>query len=223
VDGARVQGRKLASFGLRGEIERHGHLLSEEAGSDTMLAGESALMSLPGTDAAQWSAAIVDANEHPVGVLLASGGVSPAVRWLPLKQPGARWSTVADQLRRVLDTTVSAPRDARAVHGRVRMVPLDGGGLLFVQPLYSWRSDGATLLAIAATTDTVVTAAHTLADALGSHGAPSDATSPISPADFRAQADLLYARMSDAMKRGDWVAFGHAYDALGALLNRAKK
>jgi uncharacterized membrane protein (UPF0182 family) len=223
VDGARVQGRKLASFGLRGEIERHGHLLPEEAGSDTMLAGESALMSLPGTDATQWSAAVLDANDHAVGVLLATGGEYPAVRWLPLKQPSARWSTVADQLRRVLDTTVSAPRDARAVHGRVRMVPLGGGGLLFVQPLYSWRSDGATLLAIAATTDTVVTAAHTLADALGAHGVPADATSPITPADFRAQADLLYGRMSDAMKRGDWVAFGHAYDALGALLNRARK
>ena len=223
VDGARVQGRKLASFGLRGEIERHGHLLPEEAGSDTMLSGESALMSLPGTDATQWSAAVLDANEHAVGVLLATGGFNPAVRWLPLKQPSARWSTVADQLRRVLDTTVSAPRDAKAVHGRVRMVPLGGGGLLFVQPLYSWRSDGATLLAIAATTDTVVTAAHTLADALGSHGAPADATSPITPADFRVQAELLYGRMSEAMKRGDWVAFGHAYDALGALLNRAKK
>jgi hypothetical protein len=25
------------------------------------------------------------------------------------------------------------------------------------------------------------------------------------------------------MRRGDWVAFGRAYDALGALLNRARK
>ena len=223
VDGARVQGRKLASFGLRGEIERHGHLLPEEAGSDTMLSGESALLSLPGTDATQWSAAVLDANEHAVGVLLATGGTDQAVHWLPLKQPSARWSTVADQLRRVLDTTVSAPRDAKAVHGRVRMIPLDGGQLLFVQPLYSWRSDGATLLAVAATTDTVVTAAHTLADALGSHGVPPDATAPIGAAEFRMQAEQLYARMAEAMKRGDWVAFGHAYDALGALLNRARK
>ena len=74
---------------------------------------------------------------------------------------------IADQLRRALDTTVSAPRDASAVHGRVRMVPLEGGQLLFVQPLYAWRTDGATLLGVAATTDTVVTAARTLTDALG--------------------------------------------------------
>jgi hypothetical protein len=222
VDGARVQGRKLASFGLRGEVERHGHLLPEEAGSDTMLSGESALLALPGTNATQWSAAVLDQNEHAVGVLLASGGADPGVHWLPLEQPSPRWSTVADQLRRALDTTVSAPRDARAVHGRVRMVPLAGGQLLFVQPLYGWRADGATLLAIAATTDTVVTAAHSLADALGARGT-TEATSPIAATDFRTAAEQLYARMSDAMRRGDWVAFGRAYDALGALLNRARK
>jgi uncharacterized protein len=223
VDGARVQGRKLASFGLRGEVERHGHLLAEEAGSDTMLSGESALLALPGTEATQWSAAVLDPNEHAVGVLLAGGGADPGVRWIPLRQASARWSTVADQLRRALDTTVSAPRDARAVHGRVRMVPLAGGQLLFVQPLYAWRTDGATLLGVAATTDTVVTAARTLADALGTRGTTTESTAPIAATDFRTAAEQLYARMSDAMRRGDWVAFGHAYDALGALLNRARK
>ena len=40
---------------------------------------------------------------------------------------------------------------------------------------------------------------------------------------FRAAAVQLYDRMLDAMRRGDWVAFGHAYDALGALLNRSRK
>jgi uncharacterized membrane protein (UPF0182 family) len=223
VDGARVQGRKLASFGLRGEVERHGHLLTEEAGSDTVLSGESALLALPGTDATQWSAAVLDQNEHAVGVLLASGGAAPAVHWLPLRQASARWSTVADQLRRALDTTMSTPRDARAVHGRVRMVPLEGGQLLFVQPLYAWRTDGATLLGIAATADTTVTAARTLADALGASGNTTESTAPIAATDFRTAAEQLYARMSDAMRRGDWTAFGRAYDALGALLNRTRK
>ena len=223
VDGARVQGRKLASFGLRGEVERHGHLLTEEAGSDTVLSGESALLALPGTDATQWSAAVLDQNEHAVGVLLASGGTDPAVHWLPLRQASARWSTVADQLRRALDTTMSTPRDARAVHGRVRMVPLEGGQLLFVQPLYAWRTDGATLLGIAATTDTAVTVARTLTDALGASGNTTESTVPIASTDFRTAAEQLYARMSEALRRGDWVAFGRAYDALGALLNRTKK
>jgi uncharacterized membrane protein (UPF0182 family) len=166
---------------------------------------------------------VLDPNEHAVGVLLASGGTDPAVHWLPLEQPSARWSTIAEQLRRALDTTVSAPRDARAVHGRVRMVPLDRGRLLFVQPLYAWRTDGATLLGVAATTDTIVTAARTLSDALGTRGNTTESTAPIASADFRTAAEQLYARMSDAMRRGDWLAFGRAYDALGTLLNRARK
>jgi hypothetical protein len=29
--------------------------------------------------------------------------------------------------------------------------------------------------------------------------------------------------MADAMKQGDWVAFGRAYQALGELLNRQRK
>jgi carbamate kinase len=70
---------------------------------------------------------------------------------------------------------------------------------------------------------TIVTAARTLADALGARGNTTESTAPIASADFRTAAEQLYARMSDAMRRGDWVAFGHAYDALGALLNRARK
>ena len=97
-----------------------------------------------------------------------------------------------------------------------------GGQLLYVQPLYGWRTDGATLLAVAATTDTIVTAAHTLAEALGSHGAPVDPTAPLPPGDFRAAAEQLYEKMADAMRRGDWVAFGRAYDALGALIARSR-
>ena len=101
-------------------------------------------------------------------------------------------------------------------------MPLVDGRLLLVQPLYASRADGATLLAVAATTDTVVTAGRTLAEALGSRGIQSTAP-PVSAADFRAAAEQLYARMADAMRRGDWVAFGHAYDALGELLARPRK
>lgn len=223
IDAARAQGRKLARYGLRGESARRGHLLPEEAGSDTSLATTSALLALPATGATQWSAVVLDPNEHAVGVVLAAGGLSPGVRWLPLARPSARWSTVSDQLRRALDTTVSVPHDAHALHGRVRIVPLANGQLLFVQPLYAWRADGASLLAVAATTDTIVTAGRTLGDALGAHGAATNVATPVSSADFRAATEQLYGRMADAMKQGDWVAFGRAYQALGDLLNRQKK
>ena len=63
----------------------------------------------------------------------------------------------------------------------------------------------------------------TLGDALGASGNTTESTAPIAAADFRTAAEQLYARMSDAMRRGDWTAFGRAYDALGALLNRTRK
>jgi uncharacterized membrane protein (UPF0182 family) len=35
---------------------------------------------------------------------------------------------------------------------------------------------------------------------------------------MRARAAALYGEMRDAMRRGDWTAFGRALDALGATL-----
>jgi hypothetical protein len=45
------------------------------------------------------------------------------------------------------------------------------------------------------------------------------AVSP-TPQDFRARADSLYREMRAALSRGDWTAFGRAFDALGATLRR---
>mgnify|MGYP001385445410 CR=1 FL=1 len=41
---------------------------------------------------------------------------------------------------------------------------------------------------------------------------------PLSPNEFRARVDALYGDMRDAMKRGDWLAFGIAYESLGRVL-----
>jgi hypothetical protein len=38
------------------------------------------------------------------------------------------------------------------------------------------------------------------------------------PRDFRSRADSLYRVMRDALARGDWSAFGRAFDALGGAL-----
>jgi hypothetical protein len=47
-----------------------------------------------------------------------------------------------------------------------------------------------------------------------------DAGEPITDETLRARASRLYDAMRDALQRGDWTAFGEAYDALGALLAR---
>jgi uncharacterized membrane protein (UPF0182 family) len=47
----------------------------------------------------------------------------------------------------------------------------------------------------------------------------SNATEDKALRDFRAQVASLYAAMRSALQRGDWSAFGRAYDALGRLLS----
>jgi uncharacterized membrane protein (UPF0182 family) len=65
--------------------------------------------------------------------------------------------------------------------------------------------------------DTTITTGATLRAALGvTRGAAAD--SAAAPVDFRSRVAELYAHMRDALRRGDWEAFGRAYDALGTLL-----
>jgi len=68
--------------------------------------------------------------------------------------------------------------------------------------------------------DTLVTTGRTLAEALGVAAAPPVDTTPLTPGDFRARVRELYDQMHAALQRGDWVAFGRAYDALGQLLRK---
>lgn len=166
------------------------------------------------------------------GLLVASGGAQSRARWYPVTN-GPRLALVREQLRRSLDSA-SAPgaaggptagREARISFGPLQIVPLRAGDALFAQSAYATRGDGAPTLArvaallhIAAGGD-VVRIGTDVADALGAGGA-ADSRAPdstlLAP---RAQriADL-YAESRRALSRGDWAAFGVAYDALGRLL-----
>jgi uncharacterized membrane protein (UPF0182 family) len=41
---------------------------------------------------------------------------------------------------------------------------------------------------------------------------------PLVAGDLKTSATALYAAMRDALRRGDWAAFGRAFDALGRVL-----
>ena len=66
--------------------------------------------------------------------------------------------------------------------------------------------------------DSVLTG-RSVAQALGASLAGAD-TATLTPAAYRARALALHAQMRAALARGDWTAFGAAFDALGALLKR---
>jgi uncharacterized membrane protein (UPF0182 family) len=217
VDGVRIQADLLARFGLSGDSSWMGHL-PWNGGADSVLRDGSALLFATGRGRLGCSQAVLDSTDRLAGAVLGTGGRAGTVYWVPQQPRGPRWNSLLDEMQRALDSTAAIPRDARLRRGEVRVVPL-AHGLALVQPAYVWKADVPPSLArIAVSRDTVVTTGKTLAEALGVAPASPADTTPLTPGDFRARVRELYDRMHAALRRGDWVAFGRAYDALGQLL-----
>ena len=120
---------------------------------------------------------------------------------------------VVDRLR-AADTS---SQEASIVQAPVRVVPL-AGRPLYLQAGFRWRAGASPQLArIVALSADSARSAPTLGAALGlAPRAPGVASA--TPADSRARAEALYGEMRDALRRGDWAAFGRAFDALGTTL-----
>ena len=217
IDGVRIQADLLARFGLSGDSSWMGHL-PWNGGADSVLRDGSALLFATGRGRLGCSQAVLDSTDRLAGAVLGTGGRAGTVYWVPLQPRGPRWNSLLDEMQHALDSTATIPRDARLRRGEVRVIPL-AHGLALVQPAYVWKADVPPSLArIAVSRDTVVTTGRTLAEALGVAAAPPVDTTPLTPGDFRARVRELYDQMHAALQRGDWVAFGRAYDALGQLL-----
>jgi len=109
------------------------------------------------------------------------------------------------------------PHESAIVRTPVRVIPV-GGEPLYLQAGFRWRAGESPLLArVTPVAGDSARNGPTLPAALGL--APSPAGPAIAtPTDARARAEAIYAEMRDALKRGDWSAFGRAFDALGAVL-----
>ena len=219
ADGARARATAFAAFGSRTE-GMVGRELAWTNGADDPLAG-------PAESILAFSDDAVPARALPVlgeggaitGLLVERGGALPTSVWFPLPRPTLRWATLVERLRAVVDSgAVATAREGNVVRGAVRAVPLRSGVAL-VQTSYAWRAQGApTVHRVAVLAGDSLRVGATLADALGAPTAPADATAL--PADERLRVRILYDSMRVAMRRGDWTAFGAAYEALGRLLGR---
>jgi hypothetical protein len=167
-------------------------------------------MAIPGSGAVALALPLVDESERVRGLLIGTGGANRVAMWDSLTVPGPRWPAVLDRLRSA-DSSGNA-RDATLAHGRVRSVPLHSG-IGYIQPVYRWRPQtGPALSRIAIfVSDTVRSIAP------GSTPSPPPRQTP--PA---ASPSVLYNEMRDALRRGDWAAFGRAFDALGRALESKK-
>jgi len=218
VEGARAQAEAVGMYGTSaGTVGARLHVATTD-GADSLVAADApTLLALDTTLA--WVAPLVDERDYLRGLVVATGGLQPATHWHPL--PGAntvRWPTLVNRLRRGPPTAGGAERDERVVHGRVRALPL-ADGALYAQPHYAWRADAAPTVArvVVATGDSVV-AGQTIGAALGVEPPAAAVAAPTTVEELRAAVSAAYDAMRAALARGDWRAFGEAYDALGDIV-----
>jgi uncharacterized membrane protein (UPF0182 family) len=222
IESAVAQAAAFARVGMRAEPAPVAHLPAS-FGGDTSFGGAWRPLHLtPGESRLAWATPLLDASDRVKGIVASVGGPQPATYWYPLSEPVLRWPAVLERLLRVPDTP-APPRDVSLRRGPVHVVPIRGGGAAYVQTTYSWRTDGAPTIArvavhgAGAARDSVAFGA-TLADAFGVHPDSTSQETAVTPADFRQRVNELYAAMRDALRRGDWTAFGKAYEELGRLL-----
>ena len=224
IESAVAQAAALARYGTRADpAVIAAHLPGSFSGDTALFGGAYRPMYLtPADSKLAWTTPLLDESERVRGIVVSVGGPQPVTYWQTLPEPPLRWPAVLERLLRVPESP-APPRDVTLRRGPVRVVPIRGGGAAYLQTTYAWRSDGAPTVARVAIHGTgaardSVGFGFTLAEAIGMRPETPDAASTVTPAAFRQRVNDLYAAMRDALQRGDWQAFGKAYDDLGRLL-----
>jgi uncharacterized membrane protein (UPF0182 family) len=208
-ESARAQAIAFGRYGARGatHVERH---IPDDEGPDSALAGTPApVIAFPRLATTGFLLPLVDKSERLRGMLVALGGPGHRSLWLPLGERAPLWNEALDRLRTA--DTISA---SLLVRGFVRPIAI-ADQIVLVQPRYDWRGGGAPrLLYVTALAHDTVRSARTLFQIAGR--VPDTTAVPVG--DVRTRALRLYEEMRRASSRGDWTAYGRAFDALGALL-----
>jgi hypothetical protein len=235
VDGVVLQSLVMAQYGARYDLGAGDLSLPSGLGADTLLAVvPRALALLPSIAAVGprqvpgWTLALVTPSTRVAGALVALGGPVPQTRWLAASVGEPRWREVTDQLRASIDSASSSlagsQGEGELVPGRVRVLPI-AGRFVYVLPTYVRPAESAgggarpRLAVVAATGEGRSAAASDLGGALGVvRTVPTVVPRPPdTPESLRERIRALYASMRDALRRGDWRAFGAAFDSLGVL------
>ncbi|MEO8621832.1 MAG: UPF0182 family protein [bacterium] len=217
TDGARTQALAFAAAGFRGDSLEVKKFATPDGADSSAASREPAHVVLPALGGVSLVWPLLDSTERVRGVVAAAGGATRGTSWLPIASDGKRWGAVVDLLR----MADSAQHENGTVRAQLRVVPF-AERALYVQPIYQWRP-GATpsLSRVIAFVGDSVRVGTTLAAALGTTS-PDRPRTPASTLDTHLRADSLYRAMREALGRGDWVAFGQAFDALGLVLRVAR-
>jgi uncharacterized membrane protein (UPF0182 family) len=221
IDGIIAQANAFGRFGTRGQSDVARQMPTRD-GSDTAVVGDHLPFALPDGKTTALAIPLVDNSDRVRGIIVGTSNAGgQAVSWFPLENPGPRWTNVLDRLR-AIDSANIGTRDGQLVHGRVRVVPIHQG-IAFAQPTYRWHGAGAP--ALNRVLVLVGDSARSIAPPFSAPApAPVVAGTTVTPAgDFRGSVASLYAAMREALRRGDFAAFGRAFEALGKALDAGKR
>jgi uncharacterized membrane protein (UPF0182 family) len=209
-DGARTQALAFASAGFRGDSLEIRHFAAPD-GADSAASREPVHVVLPELGVSiLWP--LLDAQQRVRGVVAAGSGAQRTTAWIPVASDGIRWGAALDRMR-----AADSSHEHAVVRAPVRVLPV-AGRPFYLQATFQWRPGGSpTLLRVATLAGDTLRTAPTLRAALGL-GSASPPPEVGAPHDLRARAESLYRVMREALGRGDWTAFGRAFDALGATL-----
>lgn len=212
-DGARAQATAFGRVGPREETEVQRHLPDDEGQDSALVETPPPLIALPRAGATAYVLPLLDQGEQLDGLFIALGGPSPRSMWMPLGETAPSWIEALDRLNDA--DTIPA---SLLVRGYVRAIPI-GAQVVLVQPRYDWRAGGSTrLLYAAALSADSVRSGRTLVQLAGR--LPISTT--LGGAEFHARVRQLYDEMRRASQRGDWAAFGRAFDTLGAIVRERR-
>ncbi|MBL0939695.1 MAG: UPF0182 family protein [Gemmatimonadaceae bacterium] len=228
-EGAVVQVRTFARYGSRHDGGPMRHL------PDSALVGgipAPVAMGIEGAGSIGWSLPLLDAGEQVDGTALVVGGSDRATYWLPAKGDKLRWRALESVLQAGLDSARAAlpegaRRDSRLRSGRIEPLATNAG-VLYLQSVQWVRGDGSVVVArVAVTNGAQVGVGATLSEALARMGVTGMLDGSAVPAPVQlvqeptdVAAARWYDSMRQAMRRGDWSAFGAAFDSLGRVLGR---
>lgn len=209
---------RATAFGWYGPGPGVGRRVPVLNGADSALSGDELPIALRGGSTTAVALPLVDDNDRLRGLIIGIGGASDSMAWYPLAAAGPRWGGLLDRMRSI-DSAGIGVRDGPVANGRVRVVPVRSG-IAFLQPSYRWRPQNTPSISRVAL----------LYDDTSRSASPPFGLVPPVPAlpstaspEVKSSASALYSEMRDAMRRGDWVAFGRAFDALGRLVAPEKR
>jgi uncharacterized protein len=211
--GARAMSIAYARFGARdSRLPRGGHVPSWN-GADSLLAAERVVVALPMSGRTAGIYPVLSDQDSSAGVMVVTGGGDGVTVWVPAGG-SPPWPEVARDL--ALAAPDSGASQALVRRGPIRTVPV-ADGLVFAQPRYHWPVGGTPSLSqVALLTPSGHSSAATILDAVGLSISRPPPTMEL----YGETAARLYDRMREALARGDWAAFGAAFDTLGGVLRR---